>query len=79
MLLFLTLDAFFRFSIEERFGGDWLISGSLGLRFSRDTETGSRPCQNMRGEFVLLLKGEELTGEESGLKVLPCLLSAAEN
>ena len=48
MLLFLTLEALFKFSIDERFVGAGEASRLYGLLFSRlgrEGEAGSRPCQ----------------------------------
>lgn len=75
MLLFLTREAFFRFSIDPRFGGDGEVFENE-LRFSRlppNGEVGSRPCQKSRGEVVfgLVRNGEESNGEDSfDLKML---------
>lgn len=75
MVLFFTLDARIRFSIEERLLGTG--DSSRGLWFSvlmRVGDTGSRFCQyvSVRGEFVangdvlnLDAKGEVSRGEDS--------------
>ena len=74
MLLFLTREAFFRFSIEDRFGATGDCSCSKGLRFSRLArlgEVGSRPCQKSLGELAELgANGEVSYGDESPLKLL---------
>lgn len=67
MLLFLTLEAFLRFSIEDRFFGEEI--GGLSVT-SLAGEEGSRPCQNKRGEVVE--KGEDPAGEFSLPKSFPC-------
>ncbi len=70
MLLFLTRDARFRFSIDDLFAGDGELSRSLkGFRFSAldlVVDAGSRFCQYRRGE--LEATGDESKGDESPLK-----------
>lgn len=66
MLLFLTRDAFLRFSIDDRLAGG---IEPCGLVFSQTGELGSRPCQNTLGELALL-DGEDLIGEASALDKL---------
>lgn len=57
MLLFLTRDAFWRRSMEERRVGDApKLFSELKLRF----------CQNMRGDVGLLFsRGDDWNGDES--------------
>ena len=76
MLLFLTRDALFKFSMEDRLAGAGEGTGSKGLRTSRAGEFWSRPCQNIRGELVLLkLNGDDPAGEESFFIRLPLIMS----
>lgn len=65
MLLFLTRDARFKFSIDDRFAaGDGEESRfSNGFRFSMLRRPGERFCQYDRGE--LGAKGEDSNGDES--------------
>lgn len=67
MELFLTREAFLRFSIDERLVGD---TGSKGARFSLDGELGSRPCQNMILGEAVELKGDDADGDDSCLDKL---------
>ena len=73
MELFLTREAFLRFSIDDRLEGD---TASKGDRFSLDGEFGSRPCQNILGEARILepSKGEDADGEDSCFEKLFYLL-----
>lgn len=72
-MLFLTREAFFKFSIEDLLVGEDDSRESFGSLFSRDGDAGSRSFQNNRGEATLvLLKGEEPAGEDSCLKRPPC-------
>jgi hypothetical protein len=71
MLLFLTREAFLRFSIEPRLVGEGEAFEN-GLPFPllpRTGDVGSRPCQKSRGELAvwLVLKGEDSKGEDSPL------------
>ncbi len=70
MLLFFTLEARFRFSIEERLAGDGEPSrwptGALFSEFNRVGDPVSRLCQYSRGEFDA--KGDGSKGDESPLK-----------
>lgn len=70
ILLFLTLEAFFRFSMEDRFLGEGREGLSTASRVSLAGEFGSRPCQNKCGEAVE--NGEESAGEVSLPNNLPC-------
>lgn len=76
MLLFLTREARFRFSKEDRFAGEGEASRpSNELLFSapnREGETESRVCQYWRGE--LAIKGGESKGEDSPLNSGFCAL-----
>ncbi len=69
MLLFLTLEAFFKFSMDDRFLGEASGGVSAGGRVSLAGELGSRPCQKRRGEAVE--KGDDPAGEFSLPKTLP--------
>jgi hypothetical protein len=69
MLLFLTREAFFKFSIDDRFLGEDGGGLSHPLRLSLAGELGSRPCQKRRGEAVE--KGEDSAGEFSLANGLP--------
>jgi hypothetical protein len=66
MLLFLTRDARFKFSIEDLFAGDGDESRGAFSDPNRFGDAGSRPCQNERGDALLpeLLNGEGSKGEE---------------
>lgn len=78
MLLFLTRDARFRFSIDDRFAGDGEVSRSpIGFLFSlnRVGDAGSRFCQYWRGEFEA--NGDESKGEESPANTLFCYTSVS--
>jgi len=74
MLLFLTRDARFRFSIDDRFAGDGEVSRSpKGFLFSELNlvgDAGSLFCQYRRGE--LEATGEESNGDESPANMLFC-------
>lgn len=50
--------------MDDRLEGD---AFSCGFRFSLEGEFGSRPCQKILVELVLLLNGEEVMGEVSSL------------
>ena len=68
MLLFLTRDARFRFSIDDLLAGDGEPSRSIrGFRFSAldlvGDDAGSRFCQYRRGEFEAT--GDGSKGDES--------------
>lgn len=67
MLLFLTREAFLRFSIEERFAGGGDGNASTGFCTSRTGELTSLPCQKARGEFP---NGEEPCGEAAAFSGL---------
>lgn len=72
MLLFLTRDAFFRFSMEERLGESGLGEGSLGYSFSEPKRAlGDVVCsfQNRRG---LLSNGDEPKGDVSLVNIIFC-------
>ena len=68
MLLFLTRDAFFRFSMDDR----RVIEGEISNDIGGDTgpkrvgEVPSLVCQKDRGEFGL--NGEESNGDDSRLR-----------
>jgi hypothetical protein len=79
MLLFLTLEAFFKFSIDDRLVGEVGGGGVSSVCWiSLAGELGSRPCQNRRGETPE--NGEESAGEFSLPKSLPynCLLDVVK-
>lgn len=68
MLLFLTREALWRRSIEERRVGEGEPDRPYRLLFSALMESKLRFCQKTRGEVALLLSsGDDWNGEESVL------------
>lgn len=83
MLLFLTREARWSLSIDDRLVGDGDISLFPNMPFSELNRllgvAGSRPCQNSRGdEFPSdVLKGEDWNGDESILIAIFCFLAVS--
>lgn len=80
MLLFLTRETFFRFSMEALRRGDMEASSlnAFSEDAKREGEVGSRSCQKARGELArFLLHGDESNGEFSRANIIDCAESLA--